>query len=246
MKSSLFAALTALVGIAAAMLPAAAIGSGPVPVEVRVVTFKGKVLAERKIRTGTTTVRTSTKAKCLGASKAERKKIPGPTALGALVDLGERVARVDSLLLSGGSEFGIGVCGIGSAVATGKQWWALKVNGKFSSSGGDSTKLKRGDRVLWYLDRSYDLPFPGELRLRVIGASKRSQVKVKVISLDGDGKRSAVGGAKVFAGGSEAGVTNRKGQTTLRMPSNGRSKVSLVARLAGYIPSNRLEVRNGS
>lgn len=246
MKSIPFAALAALACLAAAVLPAGANGSQEVPVEVRVVTFKGKILADRSIRTGTTTVQTSKRATCLGGKPPkEKRRIEGATALGALAQLSRKVGGLAPLSLSGAYDFGIGLCGVGSAVASGKQWWALKVNGKLSSSGGDSTVLKKGDRVLWYLDRDYDAALPGELRLSTTGDSRRSQMRVKVVSLDGVGERSVVTGAKIFAGRTEVGVTNRRGQATFRIPPSGRKSLSITARLAGFIPSNRLEVRNG-
>jgi hypothetical protein len=122
----------------------------------------------------------------------------------------------------------------------------LKVNGRFSSTGGDSTTLKKGDRVLWYLDRSYAKPFPGELRLSVTGGSARSSLEVRVVSLDGVGERSPVAGAKVFAGGVDVARTDRLGRATLRVPTRGRKRVSVVARLGGNIPSNRVRVGKDS
>ena len=246
MKSRLFFALTALVGVAAVTVPSVASGADRVSVDVRVVTFKGQILAEKEIRTGTTTVRTSSKATCLGGKPPNgQERIVGPTALGALADLSRQVDALNPLLLSGAYDFGIGLCGVGGAVATGKQWWALKVNGKLASTGGDSTKLKRGDDVLWYLDRSYEAEMPEELKVSLSGAIGRA-VTVKVVSLDSKGKRSPAAGARVFAGGNEVAVTDRSGRASFRFRSAGRKAVSVAARLAGFIPSNRVEVRNGS
>lgn len=247
MKSRVLVASVALAAVVGSFTPSAAPAAGKVPVEVRVVTFRGEILAQRSLRTGTTTVETSRRATCLGGKPTdERKRIEGATALGALVGLSRKSGRLDPLLLSGAFDFGIGLCGVGGAVATGKQWWALKVNGKLATTGGDTTRLGRGDRVLWYLDRSYEKPMPDELRLSAAGSPGRSVLRVRVSALDGKGKATPAKGAKVFLGGRQVGTTGRDGRVSVRIPTGGSGPESLVARLSGHIPSNRVEVEDGS
>lgn len=247
MKSRFLVASAAMVAVAGFLMSSGPLASAKVPVEVRVVTFRGEILAQRSVRTGTTTVETSRRATCLGGKPTDdRKRVEGATALGALVDLGRRTSRLDPLLLSGAFDFGIGLCGVGRAVATGKQWWALKVNGKLATTGGDTTRLERDDRVLWYLDRSYEKSMPDELRLSAAGSSSRSALRVRVQALNSEGKSSPAGGAKVYLGGRQVGTTDRGGRVSVRVPNGARGSESLVARLPGHIPSNRVEVENGS
>ena len=246
MRSVSIVALAALMAAAGLVAPSIAVGEEEVTVKVRVVTFQGKVLADRGIATGTTTVPTSRKAKCLGGRPTDgTREVEGPTALGALADLSSQAAGLDPLLLSGAFDFGIGVCGVGRFTASGKQWWALKVNGSLATTGGDSTTLERGDRVLWYLDRSYEQPFPDELRMRVIGSRSGPKVRVKVAALDASGKARPAVLARIFVAGREVAVTGGRGRATFSLPSGGEGSESVIARLGGAIPSNRIEVGNG-
>jgi hypothetical protein len=243
MKGISIVALAALAASLAALFPSGAAGEGPVAVNVRVATFQGKVLADRRIVTGTTTVQTSKKAKCLGGRPTNGSEVvEGPTALGALTDLGERVPRLDPLILSGAFDFGIGVCGVGRFTATGTQWWALKVNGALSATGGDSTVLEKGDRVLWYLDRSFEKPFPAELRIREIGKRTGPKIRVKVAALDSTGRVRPATRARIFSGGREVAVTGGRGRATFTVPSAAGESAFVVARRGGSIPSNRIEV----
>ena len=247
MKSRFLVASAAMVAVAGFLMSSGALASAQVPVEVRVVTFRGEILAQGSVRTGTTTVETSRRATCLGGKPTDdRKRVEGATALGALVDLGRRTSRLDPLLLSGAFDFGIGLCGVGRAVATGKQWWALKVNGKLATTGGDTTRLGRGDRVLWYLDRSYEEPMPDELRLSATGSPGRSVLRVRVQALNSEGKATPAKGAMVYLGGQQVGTTDRGGRVSVRVPIGGDGPEALVARLPGHIPSNRVEVENDS
>lgn len=239
-----FASLAMVVG---SLVPVGAVGEEPVSVDVRVVTFKGRVLADRSVLTGTTTVRTSRKATCLGGEPtADRKVVEGPTALGALAGLSGRLPRLDPLLLSGAFDFGIGVCGVGRFVASGTQWWALKVNGSLASAGGDSTVVENGDQVLWYLDRSYARPFPDELRMKVLGDPAGPALRVRVLALDGSGKARPAPGARIVAAGRTLAVTGGRGRAEFTLDTEGTGPEFAVARLAGHIPSNRVEVGDGS
>lgn len=247
MRGISFVALAALGAAVGVVVPSTAAAEDEVTVKVRVVTFQGKVLADRGVSTGTTTVRTSRKAKCLGGKPTDgSEEVAGPTALGALADLSALVPRLDPLLLSGAFDFGIGVCGVGRFTVTGKRWWALKVNGALATTGGDSTVLDRGDRVLWYLDRSYEQPFPDELRIRVIGDRTGPRVRVKVAALDGAGKARPATKARIFLAGREVAVTGGRGRAVLTVPSGTGGLVPVVARRGGAIPSNRIEVGNVS
>lgn len=240
--SYLFAGLAAL-GSLALFAPAASSANGQVTVDIRVVTSAGKIVADRSVTTGPMRVRTSSRATCLGGKPRNgNKRIKIPSALGALVDLSGRIPRLDPLLLSGAFDFGIGVCGAGPFVAKGKRWWALKVNGKLASTGGDSTRVRNGDEVLWYLDRSWARPFPGELRTQVVAPVGESGVSVRVVSLDAVGKRSPASRARVFVEGAQVATTDRKGLATFELPEGESGRQFVTARLARHIPSNRVAI----
>jgi hypothetical protein len=207
------------------------------PVEVRVITWKGVILVDRSVVAQTTAVPTSSKALCFGGTPTDGSKVlKGTTALGALQRATVGVQGLRPLLLTNAFDFGLGVCAVGSFAPQGEEWWALKVNGTLATTGGDSTFLKAGDRVLWYLDRSYSAPMPDELRLIVpTSARKGALVNARVLALDGEGRSRPASGARVYVGPDLAGTTDASGRIAVRIPATTR----LVARLAGSIPSNR-------
>lgn len=216
-----------------------AAADGKVPATLRVITWQGKVLYDKMLKTGTTTVKASRKATCLGGSPGNgRQEIPGATALGILQQASDRTGRLRPLLLSNAFDFGLGVCGIGDSVAAGEEWWVLKHNHASSSAGGEGTALGKNDVVLWYLSESFNLPTPDELYLKAPAkVKKRKSFKVRVFAYNDGGKRRPVKGAKVK--GAEAKPTDANGYTRIKL----KKKTRLIARVSGLIPSNRAVVR---
>lgn len=240
MKSSSAARL--ILGLALFMLlPATtqAQAAPEVPVHVRAVTFSGQILIDRTVRTGTTTVPTSADATCLGGTPAGgTKTIEGPTALGALHDAARLSQPRQPLLISNAFDFGLGLCGVGKSTASGEQWWELTYNHKPSMLGGDATKLKAGDEVLWFLSESFNSPSPDELELVAPQSSKANRsLRVRVLAYSDAGKRRPVEGAALNLPG--VALTNAAGYTRLKLTRTTR----LVARAVDYIPSNRAVVK---
>jgi hypothetical protein len=210
-----------------------------VQVHVRAVTFSGQILIDRKVRTRTTTVPTSAGASCLGGTPTDGlKKIEGPTALGALHTAARLSEPRQPLLISNAFDFGLGLCGVGRAAAAGEQWWELTHNHKPSMLGGEGTKLKAGDKVLWFLSKTYNLPSPDELKLVAPESTKKDRwTKVRVFAYNDVGKRRPVTGATLNVEG--ASPTNARGYTWIRL----KQRTRVVARAGGYIPSNRAVVQ---
>lgn len=210
-----------------------------IPVHVRAVTFSGQILIDRTVRTGTTTVPTSAGAGCLGGTPtAGTKRIEGPTALGALHTAARLSQPRQPLLISNAFDFGLGLCGVGKATAGGEQWWELTHNNKPSMLGGEGTKLKAGDKVLWYLSETYNLPSPDHLALVAPETTKKDRwTRVRVLAFDDTGKRRPVSGAVLNVDG--ASPTDAAGYTRVRLSQRAR----IVARAGGYIPSNRAVVK---
>lgn len=241
MKIKFLAALAmALIG-----LTAVHVGTAPAStVGVRVVTWKGEILVDRQVPTGTTTVPTSNRATCFGGSPTDGSKIlKGTTALGALHRATVGVPELRPLLLTNAFDFGIGVCAIGRYAPEGEEWWALKVNGVLATTGGDSTFLEPGDTALWYLDQSYSAPMPDELRLTAPEVVRQGAVvTARVQAVDGSGRSRPAPGARVFLGADLAGTADSTGRVAIRI----RAASRLVARLPGHIPSNRLPIETRS
>lgn len=207
-----------------------------VPVNLRVVTYKGKILFDGKVRTGTTKVKPNTA--CLGGEPGKARTLTGPTGFGVLVDAAKQSSALRPLKVSDG-QYGFGLCGFGSTVAKGVNWWALKYNHKQSSSGGELTKLKRGSSVLWYLAEDYNvIGLPEELALKAPSRAKKgSTVKVRVFGYDDAGKKRPIEGAKL-EGVSGAPLTDSRGYAKVQITK----KTRLRARFSGTIPSNHVAV----
>jgi hypothetical protein len=206
------------------------------PAGLRVVAGQ-KVLADQTLRTGTTAVPTSPRATCFGADKGgsgKNVRVAGATPLGLLAQAARSTGALRPLLLTDAFSFGLGLCAIGGLEAKGEGFWQLRVDHVASELGGDSVKLKSGDRVLWYLTASF--PAPDELWLQ---APKRvkpgKQFRVRVFAYDEKGKRKPVAGARV-SGAAKRTNGNGFAAVTLRKP------VRLIARNGSDIPSNRAAV----
>jgi hypothetical protein len=206
--------------------------------ELRVVNAAGKALAEKTLRTGTTTVPTSPKATCLGkgtGGSGRGVKVRGATALGLLAQGAKSNPALRPLAVTDHflSEFGLGLCGVGGFVGHGGASWYLKVNHKNPELGGELVKLRPGDEVLWALAK---FPYPNELSLVAPAeATPGVAFEVRVFSYSDKGRRRPAAGVSVNGA---LTTTNSEGRAlvTLAGPS------TLVATHGKDIPSNRVAV----
>jgi hypothetical protein len=207
------------------------------------VVAKGKVLAEETLKTGTTNIPTSRKADCFGkgtGGSGKPARIAGPTALGLLGQAATSTRSLRPLLITDAFDFGLGICGVGNSVVSGKASWYLKVNHKAAQVGGELVKLHAGDDVLWDLAPSY--PYPNELAL-VAPATATVGVPfgVRVFSYDEKGKRSPVYRAGV-SGATEP--TDSAGRTMVTLSSPGLAQ--LTAKHGKDIPAPAVPICLGS
>lgn len=208
------AAACALASVLSMSLVASAPAKG-LSAELRVVGKGGKTIAEQAIKTGApVSVKTSPKATCFGAKNGGSGKsvsVGANTAMGLLARASKSIAALRPLLVTDAFSFGLGICGVGSSIAKGTAGWYLKVNHKGSQVGGDHTKIRAGDEVLWDLAPSF--PYPNELVLVAPeSASAGMPFTVKAFSYDEKGKRKPVAGATVTGA---AGPTAADGSTTV-------------------------------
>jgi hypothetical protein len=215
---------------------APSMAANKVPVNLRVVTYKGKVLFDGKVKTGTTKVKPNTA--CLGGETGPARTLTGPTGFGVLVDAAKQSSALRPLRVTD-TDFGFGLCGFGSTVAKGVNWWAIKYQHKLSSVGGELTKAKKGSSVIWYLAEDYNvIGLPEELALKAPSKAKTgSTVKVRVLSYDDKGKKSPVEGAS-FDGVSGEPLTDADGYAKIKITK----KTRLRARSTGLIPSNHVAI----
>jgi hypothetical protein len=216
-------------------LPAAA-GARSAPAEVRVVAPSGTTLAEQTQYTDSVRIKTNKRADCFGpgtGGSGRKVDVAGRTALGVVADASRTERRLRPLAISDHFDFGLAVCGFGSAVAPQSGYWYLKHNHAAAQAGGELTLLDRGDSVLWYLIEDFDRPTPVELELRVPARVKPGPNPVRVFEYADNGARSPAAGATLP--GTGAVPTNAEGRTTVAL--SGKRTV-LRAERAGAIPSN--------
>jgi hypothetical protein len=228
-------ALTLLLAVSLSFAASAA--AKGVSAELRVVGKGGKVLTEQTLSTGTTAIKTSPKATCFGpgtGGSGQPVTVKGATALGLLAQGAQSNAALRPLLITDAFDFGLGICGVGGNVVSGKASWYLKVNHKGATVGGDAVKLKPGDEVLWDLAPSF--PYPNELALV---APERVETgvpfEVRVFSYDEKGKRKPVAGAKIAGGG--GAVTGGDGRAMVTLNSSTPEYGTLRATHGKDIPS---------
>jgi len=225
------AVVCALALVLSLSIAASAFAKG-VSADLRVVGKGGKVLSEQTLSTGTTKIKTSKSAKCFGAENAGSGRsvtVKGATAMGLLAQASKSTAALRPLLITDAFDFGLGICGIGGNVVSGKASWYLKVNHKGATVGGDALKLKPGDEVLWDLAPSY--PYPNELALEAPDSALPGQpFQVTVVSYDEKGKRKPVSGATVTGA---SGPTDASGKATVTLSA----PAALVATHGKDIPS---------
>jgi len=213
-------------------LPFAASAVAKVSADLRVVGKGGKLLTEQTLRTGTTAIKTSKQAKCFGAESAGSGRsvtVDGATAMGLLGQAAKSTAALRPLLITDAFDFGLGICGVGGDVVSGKASWYLKVNHKGATVGGDAVKLKPGDEVLWSYAPSY--PYPNELALEAPDSALGGvPFEVRVFSYDEKGKRKPVAGATVTGA---SGPTGADGRATVTLTAS----AALRAKHGKDIPS---------
>jgi hypothetical protein len=207
-----------------------------VPATLRVVAGQ-KVLAETKLRTGTTAVPTSRAATCFGKANRGSGKpaaAKGATPLGLLARAARTNRSLRPLLVTDAFSFGLGLCAVGGAEPKGEGFWQLRVDHKASNLAGDKVRLKGGDEVLWYLTSGF--PAPEELWLKAPRDVARGKpFRVRAWAYDEKGKRKPAAGVKI---GGARGRTDGNG---LALVSLNRPR-RLIARHGKYIPSNRAAV----
>ena len=203
---------------------------------LRVVGSGGKILDEETLSTGTTSIPTSPKATCFGkdnAGSGKAKKVKGATALGLLSQAAKSTSSLKPFLVTDAFDFGLGLCQVGTAKATSKLSWYLKVNHKNPELGGDAVKLKPKDEVLWALA---PYPYPNELSLEAPGeAAAGAPFAVHVYSYNDKGKRKPATGVTVTGA---SAPTDAYGQTTVTLTG----PTTLVAKHGKDIPSNQVGV----
>ena len=217
-------------------LVATAPAAKKVEADLRVVGKGSKVLAEETLKTGTTTIPTSSKATCFGkgtGGSGKGVKANGPTALGLLATAAKATAALKPLLITDAFDFGLGICGVGKSKAAGGLSWYLKVNHKNPELAGELVKVKPGDEVLWALA---GFPYPKELALEgPAEATAGTAFEVRVYSYDDKGKRTPAKGAKVTGA---ATPTDAQGKTTVTVSA----PTLLRATQGKSIPSNGVGV----
>jgi hypothetical protein len=208
-------------------------------VDLRVVTDDGKTLIDKRQLTGATKVKTSKKAKCLGTGGGSGKNalIPEPAALGLVADAARNHKALRPLSIADGSDFGLGVCGLGGYEAPKTGFWYLKHNHEASMASGDQTIVKSRDEVLWFLIADWNQPTPVELELKVPATRKAGKAfTARVFEYADNGSRSPAAGVSV---GGE--TTDADGNATIAAPT-GKKAVKLQATRAGAIPSRQVKV----
>ena len=203
-----FAAACAL-AVFMALSAASAAAARTVPVDLRVLTTTGKVLADERQYTSSTPVKTDPGADCFGTGtggSGDTVHLSGPTALGVLADAAQSNPLLAPLSVTD-YDFGfpgLGLCGIGHTKVLGSQFWFLKVNDANPQLSGDQVKLNGGDSVIWYLipfskcDSASPYYCPPEL---VLQAPARAQpgvpFGVHVESINDAGESIAAVGVKI-------------------------------------------------
>ncbi len=209
-----------------ALAAATAATAKTVPVDLRVLTIEGRVLADQRQYTSSVSVRADRGADCFGTGtggSGKRVSVPGTTALGVLRDASESDPDLRPLSITD-YDFGfpgLGLCGIGSQRAQGSQFWFLKVNHKNPQVSGDQAKVRAGGSVIWYLipfskcDPSPPYYCPPELVVRAPArAEPGAAFGVRVFSINDAGKKTPAAGVKV--GGADL-PTDAQGRTQVAL-----------------------------
>lgn len=231
MKKSITHSLTGACALAAlALLPSAALASGPATVSVRIEGADGTLLPR-------TQVTTTTAAVVKDGNPAH--SCTGTSVAGAL-----QQATGGDWGASWADGLGYFVTSLkGAAPPDPSSYFALWVNERSSQTGICDTELQDGDRVLFFLDRcDYDAQVGGCANQPVLPlglsapdrAVRGKPFSVRVVRYAADGTPAPVAGATV-AGGAAPAVTGADG--TASVTAAGES-ASLRAEKAGFARSD--------
>lgn len=231
MKKSITRSLTGACALAAlALLPSAALASGPATVSVRIEGADGTLLPR-------TQVITTTAAVVKDGNPAH--SCTGTSVAGAL-----QQATGGDWGASWAGGLGYFVTSLkGAAPPDPSSYFALWVNERSSQTGICDTELQDGDRVLFFLDRcDYDAQVGGCANQPVLPlglsapdrAVRGKPFSVRVVRYAADGTPAPVAGATV-AGGAAPAVTGADG--TASVTAAGES-ASLRAEKAGFARSD--------
>ena len=234
-------ARVAVVGLAlaATMSLASVADAKTIPAELRVVDSDGTDLAEQTQYTAKEGIKIKTDpgTKCFiggAGGSGDKVTVPGPTAFSLLADAGETTRDVRPLSVTDEFPFGLGLCGVGDAVATTDGFWYLKADHTAAQVGGDQLKVKPGLDVLWYLIEDASQPPPDELVMTTPNVKAGVDAfEVQVFSYTDAGKKKPAKGAEV-TGAKES--TDAKGVTLVEVGDS--DLIELTATREGAIPSN--------
>jgi hypothetical protein len=216
------------------LLLAPAAPAAPVPVDLRVVDTDGFTMAQQTQFTDTVTFKSAPEADCFGGpgGSGNDVTIPGPTALGAVVDASQADSDLRPIWVTDQFSFGLGLCAIGGKEPTPSGFWYLKVNHVGSQVGGDQAVVDSGDQVLWYLSPNF--PPGDELELVAPSLARPGEpFEVTVFSYADDGTKAPAAGALV-AGAFEP--TDANGNTTINPSAEGTFQLQATRGID--IPSN--------
>ena len=229
----------ALMPLAAAGLCLAASATASTPVQLRVVDSAGRTLAQQTQYTGSVKVTTDSSASCFGpGSTGAVVPVAGATGLGVLIDGAGFNRKLNPVSTTNASQFGLGVCGIGKAIAPSTGFWYLKHNHAAAQVGSDQLELAEGDDVLWFLDADFSDPPPRELFIKgPARARPGTKFKVKVLAYADDGSFVPAEGVKVS---NALEPTDATGRAEVRIPNEGPRVFQATG--PGDIPSNELTI----
>jgi hemolysin type calcium-binding protein len=234
------AALLLLSGFAAT-----AAHAGTVSTNLRVLTDTGRVLADVRQYTDTTTIKTNPQANCFHGAGGTGKTVSlfGANALGAAADAAQSVPALNPLLIDDefAGSFGLGICGFGGVSSNDSNFWELRVDHKVASVAGDKAAVSTGDDVLWSLVPSaFDAEFnpisEPELSLQAPARAKpKAPFNVTVLEYSPTGFLKPAVGAQVTGAAAPA---DSQGHTKVTLTGSGQ----ITATRAGAIPSRSLSV----
>jgi hypothetical protein len=226
-------------------IAATAAHAGTVPASLRVLTDTGRVLADVRQYTDTTSFKSSPQANCFHGAGGTGKTLTvfGANALGAAADAAQSVPDLNPLLVDDefAGSFGLGICGFGGVSSNDSNFWELRVDHKVASVAGDKAAISKGDDVLWSLvPATFDAMFnpisEPELSLQAPARAKpKAPFNVTVLEYSPTGFLKPAVGAQVT--GAPA-PTDSQGHTQATQTGSGQ----LTATRAGAIPSRSLPV----
>ena len=210
--------------------------SSVVSAGLRVVNANGSILADHTQYGADTSLKTDPKANCFGpdtGGSGEKVKLSGETALGHLAS-GQALPELRPVSTTDAFDFGVGLCGIGKAVAPQTGFWYLKSDHVASQLGADQTVVSDGGEIVWFLVEDFNSPPPAELSIEgpVLGRVGKD-IAVRVFEYADDGTKSPAAGVEVTG---SAEPTDKQGRATIRNDAeDGPFKSAVVVTRKGAI-----------